>query len=193
MMKHECFVTRQIKASYPPTSAPRAGATGQLSRSQAGQAMIEYMIVLAFGVIVLLKPFSYNDVANPNATATEAPALQQVARAIRDYHEHYTYAMAIAYIPDCNYSTALDKSATLGDIASLTGGVTVGFDRCVDWMNPQIPSLSVSGSLAFGLASNLGDAIKDIIVDTVKDSIDGFLDPSNLLSGIASFGPGDFF
>lgn len=193
MMKHECFIMSRIKVTHLPTPAPRAGATGRLSRRQAGQAMIEYMVVLAFGVIVLIKPFSYNDVTNPNATATEAPALQQVVRAIRDYHEHYTYAMSIAYIPDCDYSAALDKSASLGDIASLTGGVTVGFDRCIDWLNPQIPSLSVSGSLAFDLASNLGDAVKNIIVDTVKDSIDGFLDPSNLLSGMASFSPGDFF
>jgi len=165
----------------------------RLSRRQAGQAMIEYIVVLAFGVIVLTKPFAYNDVANPNAPATEAPALQQVAKAIRDYHEHYSYAMSIAYIPDCDYQLALDKSASLADIASITGGITAGFDRCIDWTNPQIPALSLSGSLAFDLASNVGDAVKQIITDTIKDSIDGVLDPSNLLSDIVGFSPSNFF
>ncbi len=155
--------------------------------------MIEYMVVLAFGVIVLIKPFSYSDITNPNAPATELPALQQVAKAIRDYHEHYTYAMSIAYIPDCDYQTSLDKSVSMADIASLTGGITVGFDRCIDWTNPQIPALSVSGSMAFDLASNVGDAVKKIITDTIKDSIDGFLDPSNLLGDMVGFSPSDFF
>ena len=155
--------------------------------------MIEYMVVLAFAVIVLIKPFSYNDANNPNAPATEAPALTQVTTAIKDYHQHYTYAMSIAYIPDCDYQTSLDKSASLADIASLTGGITVGFDRCIDWTNPQIPALSVSGSLAFDLASSVGDAIKQIITDTIKDSIDGFLDPSSLLGDMAGFSPSDFF
>ena len=142
--------------------------------------MIEYAIVLAFGVVILMQG------------GDNAP-IKQVAKAIKDYHEHYSYAMAIAYIPDCDYQLAYDKSSGLNDIATLTGGVTVGFDRCIDWTNPQIPSLSVSGSLAFNMVSNVGDAVKQIITDTIHDSIDGFLDPSNLLSDMLGFSPSDFF
>ena len=167
---------------------PRVGR-----KRQGGQAMIEYMVVLAFAVIVLIKPFSYDDVNNPNATANQQPALKQVATAIKDYHEHYTYAMSIAYIPDCDYTYALDKSASVNDIASLTGNVAIGVDRCIDWTNPQFPAISVSGSLVFNIVSNVGDAVKKVITDTIKDSIDGFLDPSSLFGSAFSFKPSDFF
>ncbi len=75
----------------------------------------------------------------------------------------------------------------------MTGGITLGFDRCIDWTNPQFPAFSVSGSLAFNLASNVGDAVKQIIIDTIDDSIDGFLDPSSLLGDMIGFSPSDFF
>jgi hypothetical protein len=164
-----------------------------LARRQAGQAMIEYMVVLAFAVIVLIKPFSFDDVNNPNATADQGPPLKQVATAIKDYHKHYSYAMSIAYIPDCDYQLALDKSSSLADIAGLTGNVAVGVDRCIDWTNPQFPALSVTGSLTFNIVSDVGAAVEKIITDTIKDSIDGFLDPSSLFGSAFSFKPSDFF
>ena len=166
-------------------------------RRQLGQAMIEYIVVLAFGVIVLTKPFAYNDVNNPNAAATEAPALQQVAQAIRDYHRHYTYAISIAYIPDCDYTYALDKSASVADIATLTGSAAVSFDRCINWSNPQIPGLSVSGALSLGglptSPSQVTDWITSTISDSISSSISGFLDPSSLLSGMFGIDFSDIF
>ena len=148
-------------------------------RKQAGQAMIEYAIVLAFGVIILIQG------------GANAP-VKQLATAIKDYHEDYGYAMAIAYIPECDYQLAYDKSAGLNDIATLTGGITVGFDRCIDWQNPKVPSLAVSGSLAFDMVGNVGEAIKKIITDTVEGSIKSFIDPSKLFSKV-TFSVSDFF
>ncbi len=142
--------------------------------------MIEYAIVLAFGVIILIQ-------------GGDSAPVKQLATAIKDYHEHYSYAMSIAYIPDCDYQFAYDKSASLNDIATLTGGLAVGFDRCIDWQNPKVPTLAVSGSLAFDMVGNVGDAVKKIITDTIKDSIGGFLDPSNLLGDMIGFSPADFF
>lgn len=143
--------------------------------------MIEYIVVLAFGVIILMQG------------GNSAP-VKQVATAIKDYHEHYSYAMSIAYIPDCDYQLSLDKSTTLGDIVTLTGGATIGFDRCIDWTNPKIPDISISNFIAkLDLTDNIKDAVQKIITDTIKDSIDGFLDPSNLLSDMVGFKPSDFF
>lgn len=155
--------------------------------------MIEYMVVLAFGVIILIKPFSFNDINDPNATPDQAPALQQVAKAIRDYHEHYTAALSIAYIPDCDYQYALDKSATVNDIATLTGGITVGFDRCIDWTNPAIPAVDIKTALSIDMATNLGDIIKNAITDSIKSSVAGFLDPSTVLDGLLHFDASSFF
>ena len=190
------------KAPHRPPDAARKAASGRRNdwhgptRRQTGQAMIEYMVVLAFGVIVLIKPFSYNDVSNPNATADQAPALQQVAQAVRDYHQHYTYALSIAYIPDCDYTYALDKSVSAADIASLTGNAAISTDRCINWSNPQIPGVSVSGALSFVLPTSpsaVTSAIGDMITQSISSSISGFLDPSSLLSGMFNFSPSDFF
>ena len=150
-----------------------------LPKRQLGQAMIEYAIVLAFGVIILIQG------------GDNAP-VKQLAKAIKDYHEDYGYAMAIAYIPDCDYTLAYDKSATMNDIASLTGGIAVGVDRCIDWQNPKVPSLSVSGSLAFDMVPNVKSAIEKIIGDAVTDSLNNFLNPGSFMTKI-SFSPGDFF
>lgn len=149
----------------------------------SGQASIEYLVVLAFGVMVLLKPFGYDDVNNPNAAKTEAPALQQLAKAVKDYHKHYSFAMAIAAIPECDYSVSLsfDKTAP-SDIASLTGGATVGIDRCIDWLNPSIPAVSVTDlSVIVGLPTDFGSFVQNIVTTMVKDAMNQFLDPSNLL------------
>jgi Flp pilus assembly pilin Flp len=146
---------------------------------QAGQAMIEYAIVLAFGVIILIQ-------------GGDSAPVKQLATAIKDYHEHYSYAMAIAYIPECDYSLAYDKSAGSADIATLTGGIAVGFDRCIDWQNPTVPSLAVSGSLVFDMVPDVKAAIEKIISDAVTDSITNFLSPGNFMKTI-SFSPADFF
>ena len=148
---------------------------------QAGQAMIEYAIVLAFGVIVLMQG------------GDQAP-FKQLATAVKDYHKDYTYAMAIATIPDCDYQYAFDKSTTLGEIVTLTGGATVGFDRCIDWSNPQIPALSVSNlSASLGIPTDVGSFISDIVTQMINGFIDKFVNPSGLLDDMLSFGPSDFF
>ena len=164
----------------PPRLSPRFSPSHQ-RRLSLGQASIEYLVVLAFGVIILLKPFSYSDVSNPNATKTEAPALKQLATAIKDYHKHYSYAMAIASIPDCDYQFAYDKSASASTIATLTGSVTVGFDRCIDWTNPQIPGLSIGGDLALNVATNVTKVIEDMLKDMIQSYIDKFTNPVGLL------------
>lgn len=142
-------------------------------RRMRGQAMIEYTVVLAFSVIILLQPFP--DPNNPNVQQT---AIEQLATAIRDYHKSYTYAMAIASIPECDYTKTFDKSSLpagidLSKLPAQFTSVTVStsIDRCVDWSNPTIPIPSVSMN---GLPS-LGD-IKDYITQTVSNSINGIKD-----------------
>jgi hypothetical protein len=154
-----------------------------------GQAAIEYLVVLAFGVIVLLKPFSYDDVTSPGAPANEAPALQQLSTAIKDYHKHYTYAMAIAAIPDCDYQFAYDKSAKVGDVATLTGGIAVGFDRCIDWSNPTIPGLSVSGTFGadFNVPTSIKEAIGKMVTDMIDSALKDFLNPAGFLGDMLGF------
>lgn len=148
--------------------------------------MIEYAIVLAFGVVILMQG------------GNDAP-VKQVAKAIKDYHEHYSYAMSIAYIPDCDYQLALDKSATLNDITVLTGSATVGFDRCVDWSNPEIPAVTIDPSLTFITLSSAEDAIGDILKDAFKSAVDGYLPldgfskPADFLGDMLGFSPSDFF
>lgn len=139
--------------------------------------MIEYAIVLAFGVIILIQG------------GANAP-VKQLATAIKNYHEHYTYAMAIAYIPDCDYQFDYGKSQSLADIGSIGASISVGVDRCFDFQDPKLPALSVN--LAFDVVGNVGDAVKKIITDSVTASITNFLDPSSFMSSI-TFKPSDFF
>lgn len=143
--------------------------------------MIEYLVVLTFGIVVILQG------------GDQAP-LRQLATAIKDYHKHYSYAMAIATIPDCDYQLAYDKSTNLGDIVSLTGGLTVGFDRCIDWTNPQIPTISITNFTGnIGLTDNVKGAISDMVTNMISSSIDSFVNPSGLLDDMLNFSPSDFF
>lgn len=154
-------------------------------RASGGQAMIEYLVVLAFGVIVIMQ----------GGSATEDPPVKKLATAIKDYHKHYTYAMAIASIPDCDYQLAYDKSATVADVLSLSGGVTVGFDRCVDWQNITdlpLPSIDLSSSVKLETAS-IKSAIQQKITDTISGFIGQFVNPSGLLDDMLNFSPSDFF
>ena len=128
--------------------------------------MIEYIVVLAFSVILLVKPFSLNGNA-------EAPAITQLSDAIKAYHKSYTYAMDVAAIPECNYSLAYDKSPLASSIALppalASFNPTVSVDRCLDWSNPQIPPVTFSG------VPSLGD-ISTSIKDTVDSYINGIMD-----------------
>ncbi len=81
-------------------------------RRSAGQAMIEYLVVLMVGVIVLV---TGND-----------PPIQKLATAIKEYYTDYSYAISIANMPNC-YNV---KSAA---------GVTVTVDKCLDLKEPKWP------------------------------------------------------
>ncbi|RJG05331.1 hypothetical protein D3870_04235 [Noviherbaspirillum cavernae] len=85
-------------------------------RKQGGQSFMEYLVVLAFGVIVL--------VAGPN------PPIQQLAKAIRDYYTDYSYAISISSMPNCFASTS-------GGAAGVSGTVTT--DKCLDLSDPKWP------------------------------------------------------
>jgi hypothetical protein len=87
-----------------------------MRRHMRGQSFMEYLVVLAFGVIVL--------VAGPN------PPIQQLATAIRDYYTDYSYAISISSMPNCFDS----KSAGAGGVSA-----TATLDKCFDLSNPQWP------------------------------------------------------
>ncbi len=182
-----------LRSPYPPRGLVSVRRHRQRGASRRelfhGQAAIEYLVVLAFGVIILLQPFTSNYVAPsaPCPVTADAPALKQVACAIKDYHKHYTYAMSIAFIPDCDYQWAYDKSVGLGDVASLTGGLTVGFDRCIDWLNPAIPGVSISPYLIPNLPSDVSTFIQDQITSYITSAMTDFLNPANLLGDMGSF------
>jgi hypothetical protein len=168
----------------------RRQSLGNLLRSRrffGGQASVEYIVVLAFGVMVLLKPFSYSDVTDPNAAKTEAPALKQVATAIKDYHKHYTYALAIAAIPDCDlsYSTTSDQwTPTQFQSYFPTINLTASVDGCIDWQNPALPSPSISISPFPALPSSFGDAIKTIVTEAVDKAVNDLLKPENIAGAL---------
>lgn len=155
-------------------------------RRSLGQASVEYIVVLAFGVMVLLQPFS-----NPDTPGQPAESvIKQVARAMKDYHTHYTYAMAIATIPDCDYeySTSLADWAP-AEIATIFPDLTyptatVGIDRCIDWQNPALPVPSIGISPFPTLPSSFGDAIKTIVTEAVDKAVNDLLKPENIASAI---------
>lgn len=154
-----------------------------------GQATIEYIVVLSFGVMVLLKPFS-----NPDTPGQpEESVLKQVARAIKDYHKHYTYAMAIAQIPDCDYTytTSADKWTSTDitsylppSFASLNPTVSLSVDRCIDWSKPELPKPTVTLSGFPDLGSSLTGAIEQYVKDSVKQAVEGLLKPENIAGAI---------
>lgn len=136
--------------------------------------MIEYIVVLAFGVMLLMK-----------GDASGASPVEKLADAIRNYHKHYSYAMAIATIPDCSYQFSYEKNP-VGDYKF---SVSATIDRCPDWDNPTMPieDLVISDPL------DIGGSIKDIVNETVDSFIDKFANPGNLLKDLFSFDLGSFF
>jgi hypothetical protein len=159
----------------------------RLRSRSAGQASVEYIVVLAFGVMVLLKPFSYSDVTDPNAAKTEAPALKQLSMAIKDYHKHYTYALAIAAIPECDYSYATSSDQwTPTEIQKYlpTIDLTASIDRCLDWQNPVLPTPTISISPFPSLPSSFGDAIKTIVTEAVDKAVNDLLKPENIAGAL---------
>jgi hypothetical protein len=144
-----------------------------------GQAMIEYIVVLAFSVILLVKPFTLNG-------NTEAPAITQLSDAIKAYHKSYAYAMNVAAIPECNYSLAYDKSPLAATIALppalASFNPTVSVDRCLDWSNPQIPPVSFSGVPSLGDISTGIQHVIDQSINGIKDKITNPQGLTNLLN-----------
>ena len=155
--------------------------TSHCSRRRSfGQASIEYLVVLAFGVIVLIKPFS-------DGSGAQAPALQQLATAVKDYHKHYTYAMAIAAIPDCDYQFAYDKSTDLDGILKLTGTAAIDFDRCIDWGDPKVPGLDVKLNVGLAIPASVKGAITTMVNDMIEDALGKFLKPADFLGDMLGF------
>lgn len=158
--------------------ALRARGGGARKNRARGQAMIEYVVVLAFGVILLIQ-----------GSATEEAPVKKLATAIRDYHKHYTYGMAIATIPDCDANYSYDPNPT-GDL-SFTISVTV--DRCLDWTNPQIPIPTISLASSLGIPTDPGTFVQNVVTGMVDSFIDDFANPAGLLDDMLNFSPSDFF
>jgi hypothetical protein len=154
-----------------------------------GQAIIEYLVVLAFSVMLLIRPFPANEI-NPNAPVgqMQGSVVDMLAKAIKDYHQHYSFAMSIAYIPNCTYPFTLSQSSIPSGILppwvpntssalSLSGTI----DRCIDATNPSIPIPDITGiNLNFGDIKTL---IEQAVLDAVKGAVDSFL-PDNLLGNL---------
>ena len=184
--------------SPPPAGRGPGGRSirGSLpGRAQRGQAMIEYIIVLAFGVMLLIRPIppASQDPMSPNPAGSSQSAVKMLADALRNYHKHYTYAMAIATIPDCDvkYSYAVDKVGSL-DLSSLGITIDMNVDPCVDWTNPKLPIPSLSLS-ALGLPTDPATFVQNIVTNMVDDFIGDFSNPVGLLDDMLDFKPSDFF
>ena len=139
-----------------------------------GQASIEYIVVLAFSVILLTKAYTFDDPAT--GTKTMQPAITQLKNALTDYQTRYSDTMDIAYIPDCQYTTT-DLIGHPPDIATnMLPSFTA--DVCPDWTNPQMP-------LDFESMPDLSS----LNVSSMKSYIDGkvsdALDPSNITHAIS--------
>lgn len=148
-----------------------------------GQASIEYLVVLVFSVMLLVTKFSYDD-SNP---PSEDTAMTQLSNAVKDYHKNYTFAIAIASIPDCEYQSSYDISTFPQAITTAVGAtqITVGTDICIDWGSPAIPNVDVNGIPLGDFTKNIGD----MIASTVSNTVHGFLSPSidSLLNFINPF------
>jgi len=156
--------------------------------------MVEYLVILAFSVILLTRPFSAREI-DPNASATDmrGSVIEQLANAIKDYHKNYSFAMSIAYIPNCTYAFSFDQSRPSNGIFSVTALVTGTIDRCVDMTNPHIPIPDITGAtFQLDFVNSIADAIKDQFVNYVKGALTDFLDPAGLLDDIVSFDIGKF-
>ena len=81
-------------------------------KRSAGQSFVEYIVVLAVGVLVLV---SGND-----------PPIAKLASAIHEYYTDYSYAISFSSMPNC----FINKDF---------GPVEVGVDKCVDLKDPQWP------------------------------------------------------
>jgi Flp pilus assembly pilin Flp len=81
-----------------------SGGTGRAGRrSQYGQAMVEYTIVLAFGVMVLVGP--------------GVDVIADLTDVIKWKYESYSYAMSLSEIPDTATTLSLPAS-----VMNLLGG-----------------------------------------------------------------------
>lgn len=155
--------------------------------------MVEYLVVLAFSVMLLTRPYPADEIV-AGATGTSQSAVQQLADAIKKYHRSYSYAMAIAYIPNCAYTYSYDvnKAATelwSGADAFGLGTLGVSFDRCIDWLNPQIPTPSFSATgFSIDFKNDFESIVKDMVTNAIKSAVDSF-SPGDILKGFIGFDP----
>lgn len=160
--------------------APRRRLNARLigRRRQLGQAMIEYAVVLTFGVVLLIQ-----------GSATEEAPVKKLATAIRDYHKHYTYGMAIATIPDCEFKYSYSDKE--GAFEGVTLGLTI--DPCVDLGNPSLPIPTMSLVSALGIPLDPSTFVQNLVTNTINTAISDFSNPVGLLDDMLDFSPSDFF
>jgi hypothetical protein len=216
-------MTARLQRTPRPTRPPRP-----MRLRQRGQAMIEYFVVLAFGVILLTRPTPQNECVvakycggppptpytcgtppapasvlsyyEPQTVGSQAPCpspIDMLTNTIRDYHSHYSYAMAIAYVPNCEVPFNLSRTLSPSDISNaptvlLQASGTI--DPCIDPTNIRLPMPDFSNiSMSFeGFGSSLLDQLGSYVVQQVETQAEEFLNPADLLSSF-SFSISDFF
>jgi hypothetical protein len=190
--------------ALPPHPKGRLGR-----RYLRGQAFIEYIVVLAFSVILLTRPIasSSNDPYSPIPAGSSQSALTLLASAIQSYYGHYTYAMSIAYIPECNYSTVVGDTKAYADMQStiaqstssipsfatsaldtVASNITVSGDRCPDLQNLNLNSLVPSISFGNLPIPTSADDVANLITGQFTNYLHSFTDPSKIVDALNPFG-----
>ena len=91
--------------------------------SQLGQAMTEYTVILAFGLMVLLGP--------------GIDVLKEMANVLRRNYEGYSYAISLSPLPD--YGTGVDmRTAMIGEEIDQATIDQLGVDPLEDEMLEQL-------------------------------------------------------
>lgn len=94
--------------------------------AQAGQGMVEYIVVLVFGVMLL-------------TTGPGGDVLLDLLGVLNDNHQGYSYAASLSTLPD--HDNVLDLAAeAYGLEDQLTEMANISFDDLVDDALPSIPT-----------------------------------------------------
>lgn len=87
--------------------------TKALPMQQRGQSMVEYVVVVFFGLLLLLAPLydpdgdddtfaSFEPATRKNAAGRNLNAIEVVGAVIKDNYAGYTYAMSVSEYPNLN-------------------------------------------------------------------------------------------
>ena len=109
------------------------------SYSQRGQAMTEYTVILAFGLMVLLGP--------------GIDVLKEMANVLRRNYEGYSYAISLSPLPD--YGTGVDmRTAMISEEIDQATIDQLGVDPLEDEMLEQLAAYT-------DLKEQLSDTVED--------------------------------